>query len=184
MKILIIAVTIFVCIQPQSFDASAAAPTCVAKLKFSSNNSSDDSSYVRQVLTGLGYKVINDSLFTYFDKYDYAVRVTINHVELPNFGFPVDSEGMDLYVADNSGNVLVDTPLSALANFQDELQTNLKSFIPPCRQSNGSIICKAIKATKTLSGTRCENSRWRKTRLATAVRLKPRNPARAFFRRS
>ena len=46
------------------FAASAATPTCVAKLAFSSDDKSDSgtNAFVKQVLTGLGYKIIDDWL--------------------------------------------------------------------------------------------------------------------------
>jgi hypothetical protein len=111
---------------------SAAAPTCVVKLKFSSDDKSDSGTeaYVEQVLTGQGYKIIKDSLFTIWSASDYDVEIVITHTVVPNYGFPVSLMGMHLFIADTSGNVLVNSYIDR-ANLEDDLQAS----IPACHTS-------------------------------------------------
>jgi hypothetical protein len=115
--------------------ASAATPTCVAKLAFSSDDKSDSGTdaFVKQVLTGLGYSVIDDWLFTIWNRDDYDVKVIINHTQVPNYGFPVSLMGMQLFIADSSGKILVN-------NYVDRanLEGSLQFFVPPCSSSPSS----------------------------------------------
>ena len=108
---------------------SAAAPTCVVKLKVSSNQSSDGGTkiYVTQILTSEGYKVIDDGLLATLRVSDYDVQVTLNYTVTPNFGFPVTLMTMQLYIADNSGKVLVEDYIDR-ANLEDDVRNS----IPAC----------------------------------------------------
>ncbi len=108
---------------------AADAPSCVVKLKFSSDQRADSATdtYVRQVLTQQGYKVVDDWLFTMWTHSNYEVKVTITHTLLANFGFPTDLMGMQLYIADASGNVLVDAYID-----RSILAANLQASIPTC----------------------------------------------------
>jgi hypothetical protein len=112
--------------------AAAAAPTCVVKLKVSSNQSSDGGTkiYVTQILTAEGYKVIDDGLLTTLRASDYDVQVTLNYTVTPNFGFPVTLMTMQLYIADNSGKVLVEDYIDR-ANLEDDVRNS----IPACKTS-------------------------------------------------
>jgi hypothetical protein len=112
--------------------ASAAAPTCVVKLKFTSDDKSDSGTeaYVKQVLTGQGYKVIGDSLLTIWSHSDYEVQIFITHTVEPNYGFPVTLMGMQLFIADSSGKVLVSSYIDR-ADLTDDLQNS----IPVCHSS-------------------------------------------------
>jgi hypothetical protein len=112
-----------------SIAASAAAPTCVVKLKFSSDDKSDTATnaFVEQVLTRQGYKIIDDWLFTILSASDYDVKIIITHTEVPNYGFPVSLMGMQLFIADGSGNVLIDSYIDR-ANLEDDLRAS----IPTC----------------------------------------------------
>ena len=85
--------------------ASAAAPTCVVKLSFSSSEKSDSGTdaFVKQVLTAEGYKIIDDWLLTIWSSSDYEVKIAITHTVVPNYGFPVDLAGMQVFIADSSG---------------------------------------------------------------------------------
>jgi hypothetical protein len=116
--------------------AFAAAATCVAKLAFSSDDKSDSGTdaFVKQVLIGLGYKVIDDWLFTIWKGDDYDVKVIINHTQVPNYGFPVSLMGMQLFIADGSGKVLVN-------NYVDRanLEGSLDFFVPRCSTSPSSV---------------------------------------------
>ena len=116
--------------------AAAAASTCVAKLAFSSDDKSDSGTdaFVKQVLTGLGYSVIDDWLFTVWKADDYDVKVIINHTQVPNYGFPVSLMGMQLFIADGSGKVLVN-------NYVDRanLEGSLDFFVPRCSTSPSSV---------------------------------------------
>jgi hypothetical protein len=109
--------------------ASAAAPTCVVKLKVSSNQSSDGGTkiYVTQILTSEGYKVIDDGLLTTLRASDYDVQITLNYTVTPNYGFPVTLMTMQLYIADNSGKVLVEDYIDR-ANLEDDVRNS----IPAC----------------------------------------------------
>ncbi len=115
--------------------ASAAAPTCVVKLKFSSDDKSDSgtNAFVKQVLTEQGYKVIDDSLLTMWSASDYDVKIVITHTAVPNFGFPASLMGMQLFIADSSGKVIVDGYIDR-ANLEDDLQGS----IPACHTSPSS----------------------------------------------
>jgi hypothetical protein len=112
--------------------ASAAAPTCVVKLKFSSDDKSDTATnaYVQQVLTGQGYKIIDDWLFTIWSPSDYDVKIIITHTVVPNYGFPVSLMGMQLFIADRSGNVLVNSYID-----RANLEADLRASIPACNTS-------------------------------------------------
>jgi hypothetical protein len=112
--------------------ASAAVPTCVVKLKFSSDDKSDSGTeaYVKQVLTAEGYKVIGDSLLTIWSASDYDVQIIITHTVEPNYGFPVSLMGMQLFIADSSGKVLVSSYIDR-ADLADDLQAS----IPACHSS-------------------------------------------------
>jgi hypothetical protein len=116
--------------------ASAATPTCVAKLAFSSDDKSDSGTdaFVKQVLTGLGYSVIDDWLFTIWNRDDYDVKVIINHTQVPNYGFPVSLMGMQLFIADSSGKILVN-------NYVDRanLEASLDFYVPSCNASPPSV---------------------------------------------
>jgi hypothetical protein len=115
--------------------ASAAAASCVVKLKFSSEDKSDSgtNAFVKQVLTGQGYKVIDDSLLTTWRASDYDVKIAITHTVVPNYGFPVDLMGMQLFIADSSGKVLVSGNIDR-ANLED----TLRASIPACGASSPS----------------------------------------------
>jgi hypothetical protein len=112
--------------------ASAAAPTCVVKLKVSSNDSSDGGTktFVTKVLTGEGYRIIDDWLFTAWSAFDYDVKIVLNYTVTPNFGFPVTLMTMQLFIADSSGKVLVETYIDR-ANLEDDLRNS----IPACNAS-------------------------------------------------
>jgi hypothetical protein len=112
--------------------ASAAAPTCVVKLKFSSDDKSDSgtNAYVKQVLTMQGYKIINDWLFTIWSDSDYDVKIIITHTVLPNYGFPVSTVWIQLFITDSSGNILVNDYIDR-ANLKDDL----RALVPACNTS-------------------------------------------------
>jgi hypothetical protein len=112
--------------------ASAATPTCVVKLKSSSDDNSDSgtNAFVKEVLTGQGYKTIEDGLFTIWSASDYDVSIIITHTEVPNYGFPVSLMGMQLFIADRSGNILVNSYID-----RANLEANLRAFIPACNVS-------------------------------------------------
>jgi hypothetical protein len=116
--------------------ASAAAPTCVAKLAFSSDDKSDSGTdtFVKQVLTGLGYRVIDDWLFTVWKGDDYDVKVIINHTQVPNYGFPVSLMGMQLFIADGSGKILVNNYID-----RANLEASLDFYVPQCNTSPSSV---------------------------------------------
>jgi hypothetical protein len=109
--------------------ASAAVPTCVVKLKVSSNDASDGGTkaYVTEVLTGQGYKIIDDWLFTIWRASDYDVKIILTYTVTPNFGFPVTLMTMRLFIAESSGKVLVDDFIDR-ANLEDDLRNS----IPAC----------------------------------------------------
>jgi len=111
--------------------ASAAAPTCVVKLKVSSNEDSDGGTkaYVTQVLTGQGYKIIDDWLFTVWSASDYDVKIILTYTVTPNYGFPVTLMTMQLFIADSSGKVLVSDYIDR-ANLEDDLRNS----IPACKR--------------------------------------------------
>ena len=110
--------------------ASAAAPTCVVKLKVSSNQSSDGGTktYVTQILTGEGYKIIDDGLLSTWRASDYDVQITLNYTVTPNYGFPVTLMTMQLFIADSSGKVLVEDYIDR-ANLEDDLRNS----VPVCK---------------------------------------------------
>jgi hypothetical protein len=124
---------------------SAATPTCVVKLKVSSDDNSDSSTeaFAKQVLTQQGYKVIDDWLFTIWSGSDYEVRISITHTEVPNYGFPVSLMGMQLFIADSSGKVLADTYIDR-ANLAGDLQAS----IAPCNPSPPAVPPPAAAATQ------------------------------------
>ena len=111
--------------------ASTAAPTCVVKLKVSSNEDSDGGTkaYVTQVLTGQGYKIIDDWLFTVWSASDYDVKIILTYTVTPNYGFPVTLMTMQLFIADSSGKVLVSDYIDR-ANLEDDLRNS----IPACKR--------------------------------------------------
>jgi hypothetical protein len=110
---------------------SAAAPTCVVKLKFADDQTDNaTSALVKQVLTGEGYKVIDDWLFTVWSGSNYDVKVTITHTQVPNYGFPVSLMGMQLLIEDGSGNVLVNSYID-----RANLEGDLLASIPACNTS-------------------------------------------------
>ena len=110
--------------------ASAAAPTCVVKLKVSANEGSDGGTkaFVTKVLTGQGYKIIDDWLFTMWRASDYDVQIVMTYTLVQNYGFPVTLMDMQLFIADSTGKVLVDSDIDR-ANLED----NLKNSIPVCK---------------------------------------------------
>lgn len=109
--------------------ASAAAPTCVVKLKVSANKESDGGTkaFVTKVLTGQGYKIIDDWLFTLWRASDYDVKIILTDTVAPNYGFPVTLTTMQLFIADSSGKVLIDDYIDR-ANLEDDLRNS----IPAC----------------------------------------------------
>jgi len=115
--------------------ASAAAPTCVVKLKVSTNDSSDGGTkaFVTKVLTAQGYRIIDDWLFTMWRASDFKVRIVLTSDVTPNYGFPVTLTTMRLFIADASGKVLVDDYVDR-ANLED----NLRNSIPACKAATGS----------------------------------------------
>jgi len=115
--------------------ASAAAPTCVVKLNFSSDDKSNRATkaHLKQILTGLGYKIINDSLFTIWSASDYDVKIVITHTVIPNYGFPVSLMGMQLFIADSAGKVLVNSYIDR-ANLEDDL----RALLPACNAASPS----------------------------------------------
>jgi hypothetical protein len=112
--------------------AAAAAPTCVVKLKFSSGDKSDSgtNAFVRQVLSGQGYNIIDDWLFTLWSRSDFDVKIIITHTEVPNYGFPVSLMEMDLFIADSSGKVLVNGYVD-----RSDLEDELRALVPACNTS-------------------------------------------------
>ncbi len=114
-----------------SGSASAAVSTCVVKLEFSSDQSDKSTdTFAKQILDSEGYKVIDNWLFTIWSHSDYDVKINITHTESPNYGFPVSLMGMQLFIADASGNIVVN-------NFIDRanLEASLRAFIPACNAS-------------------------------------------------
>jgi hypothetical protein len=112
--------------------ASAAAPTCVVKLTFSSDDKSDSGTdaYVKQVLADEGYKIVDNWLLTILDHADYDVKIVVNHTQVPNYGFPVTLMGMQLYIADGSGTVLLNNYID-----RSNLEANLRTWVPACNAS-------------------------------------------------
>jgi hypothetical protein len=106
--------------------ASAGAPACVVKLKVSSNGDSDGGTkaFVTQVLTGQGYKIIDDWLFTMWRASDYDVNIVMTYSATPNYGFPVTLMTMQLFIADSSGKVLVDSYIDR-TNLEDDLRNSI-----------------------------------------------------------
>ncbi|MFZ2064346.1 MAG: hypothetical protein WAV27_00025 [Xanthobacteraceae bacterium] len=109
--------------------ASAVTPTCVVKLKVSSNEGSDGGTkaFVTKVLTGQGYKIIDDWLFTMWRASDYDVQIVMTYTLVQNYGFPVTLMQMQLFIADSTGKILVDSDIDR-ANLED----NLRNSIPAC----------------------------------------------------
>jgi hypothetical protein len=111
-----------------SGSASAAVSTCVVKLEFSSDQSDKSTdTFAKQILDSEGYKVIDNWLFTIWSHSDYDVKINVTHTESPNYGFPVSLMGMQLFIADASGKIVVN-------NFIDRanLEASLRAFIPAC----------------------------------------------------
>jgi hypothetical protein len=104
----------------------------VVKLKSNSDDNSDSATdaFVKEVLTEQGYKTIGDGLFTIWSASDYDVNITITHTEVPNYGFPVSLMGMQLFIADRSGNILLNSYID-----RANLEANLRTFIPACNAS-------------------------------------------------
>jgi hypothetical protein len=112
--------------------ASAAAPTCVVKLMFTSNEKADSATdaFVKQILTEQGSKIIKDWPLTFLRRSDYDVKIVMTHTVVPNYGFPADLLGMQLFIADSSGNILINAYIDR-ANLED----NLRALIPACNTS-------------------------------------------------
>jgi hypothetical protein len=112
--------------------ASAAVSACVVKLEFSSDDKADSATdtFARKILNEEGYKVIDDWLFTIWSHSDYDVKIIITHTESPNYGFPVSLMGMQLFIADGSGTVLVNNYID-----RANLEVSLRAFIPACNAS-------------------------------------------------
>ncbi len=112
--------------------AAAAVSTCVVKLEFSSSDKADGatSTFAKQILSEQGYKVIDAWLFTIWSHSNYEVKIAITHGEVPNYGFPVDLTGMQLFISDSSGNVLLNSNVD-----RANLEANLRAFIPACNAS-------------------------------------------------
>jgi hypothetical protein len=107
---------------------SAAVSTCVVKLAFSSDESDNSTdTFAKKTLDEEGYKVIDDWLFTIWSHSDYDVKIIITHAESPNYGFPVSLMGMQLFIADGSGTVLVNNYID-----RANLEASLRAFIPAC----------------------------------------------------
>lgn len=108
---------------------SADASSCVVKLNFSSDDPADSgtNTFVEQVLNGEGYTVIDDWLFTVWSHSDYEVKIIITHTETPNYGFPVSLMGMQLFITNVSGSVLVNSYID-----RANLEASLRAFIPAC----------------------------------------------------
>jgi hypothetical protein len=123
--------------------ASAATPTCVVKLKFSSDDKSDSgtNAYVKQVLTGQGYKIVNDGLFTIWSASNYHVKVIITHTVIPNYGFPVSTMWIQLLIADSSANILVNSYVDR-ANLKDDLRASVPACNMPPPNSNADAVIK------------------------------------------
>jgi hypothetical protein len=101
----------------------------VVKLNFSSDDPADSgtNTFVKQVLNGEGYTVIDDWLFTVWSHSDYEIKIIITHTETPNYGFPVSLMGMQLFIANVSGSVLVNSYID-----RANLAASLRVFIPAC----------------------------------------------------
>jgi hypothetical protein len=111
-----------------SGSASAVTSTCVVKLEFSSDQSDKSTdTFAKQVLDNEGYKVIDNWLFTIWSHSDYDVKINITHTESPNYGFPVSLMGMQLFIADASGNIVVNNYID-----RANLEASLRAFIPVC----------------------------------------------------
>jgi hypothetical protein len=112
--------------------AAAGVSTCVVKLKFSSDELSDSptNTFVKQILSSEGYNVIDDWLFTIWSHSDYEVKVIITHTDVPNYGFPVSLMGMQLFIADGSGTILVNNYID-----RSNLEASLRAYIPACNAS-------------------------------------------------
>jgi hypothetical protein len=132
----------------QTTAASAAVPTCVVKLKLSSDDKSDSgtTAFVKQVLTGQGYKVIDDWLFTVWSASDYDVKITITYTVVPNYGFPQSLMGMQLFIADGAGNVIANSYID-----RANLEGDLRASIPACNASPPST---AAPESKIDTGTK------------------------------
>jgi hypothetical protein len=114
-----------------SGDASAATSTCVVKLSFSPDQSDKSTdTFAKQILGDEGYTVIDEWLFTLWSHSDYDVKIAITHTESPNYGFPVSLMGMQLYIADGSGKVLVNNYID-----RANLEASLRAFVPACNAS-------------------------------------------------
>jgi len=84
--------------------------------------------YIREASSERGrLHVIDDWLFTVWSHSDYEVKITITHTETPNYGFPVSLMGMQLFIANVSGSVLVNSYID-----RANLEASLRAFIPAC----------------------------------------------------
>ena len=103
----------------------------MVKLEFSSDQSDKSTdTFAKQILDSEGYKVIDNWLFTMWSHRDYDVKIIITHTESPNYGFPVSLMGMQLFIADGSGTVLVNNYID-----RANLEASLRAFIPACTAS-------------------------------------------------
>jgi hypothetical protein len=112
-----------------SAQAALDQPACVVKLVFSSDDKADSATdiFAKQILIEEGYKVIDDWLFTIWSHSNYDVKIIITHTEVPNYGFPVNLMGMQLFIADASGKILVNSYID-----RANLEANLRVFVPVC----------------------------------------------------
>lgn len=118
-----------------SFSALA-APTCVVKLAFSSSNMNVDQFYSQgatDAVVGQGYKVIGDGILNHWSAYDYEVQVNMSHEMEPNYGFPHDLVSTTLYIADSSGQMLVNESLDS-----SRLQGDIRNSLPLCNSPRQS----------------------------------------------
>ena len=77
--------------------------------------------------TSQGYKIIDDWLFTMWRASDYDVQIVMTYTLVQNYGFPVTLMQMQLFIADSTGKILVDSDIDR-ANLED----NLRNSIPAC----------------------------------------------------
>ena len=114
----------------------------MVKLQVSSNGDSDGGTkaFVTQVLTGQGYKIIDDWLFTMWRASDYDVNIVMTYSATPNYGFPVTLMTMQLFIADSSGKVLVDSYID-----RTNLEDDLRNSIAMCNTSPPSASGAAVK---------------------------------------
>jgi len=58
---------------------------------------------------------------------DYDVKIVMSHTLVPNYGFPVSLMGMQLFISDSSGNILVDSYID-----RANLEGDLRASVPVC----------------------------------------------------